>query len=307
MSLGKILLSSIAVSISAGALAENSDRFSYNFGLESSGTSILNFFDDEESNGISPYIGLQYGSDTGLNFSIRGSANLWYDTLEDFPLEESDIGIATNSDIRAYRQDSFSLDRLRAEYNFKVGQSIFGRVTAGLLQTQYAGIDAEAIYAPSTSAFALGVQVGQVAKRDTSEVFGIIEDSEVTTGHVTAYWDTGYPGFLVSASYGKYLAEDMGATIKASKRFNNGWELTGELTATEYYFDSDDSSYLVPKLTLQIPLGIVLAGNNKRYAFDKFGISSDTDAGRRLQTTGDLYDDIRGYNSNGYEARWGSF
>lgn len=307
MTLGKILISTIALSFCTNAIAEGTDRFDYNFGLESSGTGFLNFFDEEKPNGISPYIGLQYGNDTGLNFSMRASANLWYDNLEDFPLEASDIGIPTKSDIRAYRQDSFSLDRLRAEYNFKVGESVFGRVTAGLLQTQYAGVDAEAIYAPRTSAFALGVQVGQVTKRDPSEIFGMIKDSDITTGHVTAYWDTGYPGFLFSASYGKYLAGDMGTTITASKRFNNGWEITGELTATEHYFDNDDASYLVPKLTLHIPFGILLPGNEKRFAFNKFGIDSDTDAGRRLQTTGDLYGDIRGYSSNGYEARWGSF
>ena len=288
--------------ISTTLHAEDSRRFSFGMGLERSGSSIINLFNDEESSGISPYAEVQYGNPYGLDFGARASFNLWHDTLEDFPLEASDIDNPVYSDIRAYRQDAFTLDRLYARYSFKAGDAVFGRLTGGILQAQFMGTQLELLYAPEATPFAIGLDVAKVKKRDIEDPFKSA-DYEVTTGHITAHYDTGYPGFLVSASYGQYLAGDRGTTVTAAKRFNGDWEIRGELTATEHYFDTKDSDYLVPKITLYIPLGAV-GQEGTRFPFRRF-VSSKTDAGRSLTLHDGLYSSVRGYNSNGYKARWG--
>ncbi len=282
------------------------NRFRTSFGLERSGASVLGIFDEDQTGGISPYVQVNYGNRFGLDFIARGSLNLFYDDIEDQPIDPSDIGIPVRSDIRLYRDKAVTLDQLKVDYQFRSGPNLFGRVSAGLLETQYGGIDAEMIYAPEDYPFAIGAQIAHVTKRDHEDTFGF-SDYETTTGHITVYYDTFYPGWLLSASYGKYLAGDTGATLTAAKRFQNGWEIKGELTATEHYFDTEDSDFLSPKLTVYIPLGLVRPGNTSRFSYSEFGIGSDTDAGVKLRDSNSLYNDIRGWGSNGYEKRWGAF
>lgn len=272
----------------------------YSFGGDINVASVEN--DDGTSLRISPSIKAKYKTTFGLSVSTKLSMNL---NRSDAALKASDIGIAVRSDESLYRQDFFTLDRLSADYKFKLGKDIYGRISGGLMQAAYAGLEGEMLYAPSGSRFAVGGRVAQVTKRDPENYFGLGE-YKTTTGEVTGYWDTGYKGIELSASYGRFLAEDWGGSLKASRKFANGWEVAGSLTGSSYYQDSKDTRQLVPSISISIPLQWGWKGESSTVRSFPFG-NSKTDAAQKLDYAESLYSDVRNYDLSDYEMRWGAY
>lgn len=55
----------------------------------------------------------------------------------------------------------------------------------------------------------------------------------MTTGHLTAYWDTGWQDVLAKVSFGRYLAGDAGVTVDLSRVFGNGVKIGAYATKTD--------------------------------------------------------------------------
>lgn len=102
---------------------------------------------------------------------------------------------------------------------------------AGLLETMFAGVGGEYLYRPVGSRLAWGVDVNRVRQRDFKQDFSL-RDYEVTTGHATAYWDTGWHDLVAKLSLGQYLAGDRGATLDISRVFSNGVAMGAYATKT---------------------------------------------------------------------------
>lgn len=102
---------------------------------------------------------------------------------------------------------------------------------AGLLEYMYAGVGAEYLYRPVGSRLALGVDVNRVRQRAFEQDFGL-RDYEVSTGHATAYWDTGWHDVIAKLSLGQYLAGDRGVTVDISRVFGNGVTMGAYATKT---------------------------------------------------------------------------
>ena len=274
------------------------NSFSVSGGFSKEGS----FTDDQDPLLLIPSVTGKVQSTIGLSATAKMSLNIGD---KERVVEPSDIGVAIRSDSADYRRSGTTLDRLSADYKFKMGTSLYGRVSAGYLDTQFAGLDGEILYAPAQSPFAVGLQVAQVTKRAPDSYFDL-GDYKTTTGHITGYWDTGYQGIELSASYGRYLAEDWGNTFGVSKKFANGWEVAGKLTASEHFYDSQDTSYLVPEIQVQVPLKWGAPFDMKTKLPWTINNSS-TDAGRTLDTPNGLYDSVRDYDAADYTQRWGGF
>ncbi|MFY9479093.1 MAG: YjbH domain-containing protein [Aquabacterium sp.] len=102
---------------------------------------------------------------------------------------------------------------------------------AGLLETMYAGIGGEYLYRPVGSRLAVGLDVNRVRQRAFEQDFGL-RDYEVSTGHVSAYWDTGWQDVVAKISAGQYLAGDRGVTLDISRVFPNGVTMGAYATKT---------------------------------------------------------------------------
>ena len=76
-----------------------------------------------------------------------------------------------------------------------------------------------------------GIDVNKVRQRDFDQRFNFL-DYQVTTGHVTGYWQTGWKDVLAKVSYGQYLAGDRGYTVDVSKAFSNGVKMGAYFTRT---------------------------------------------------------------------------
>jgi hypothetical protein len=124
-----------------------------------------------------------------------------------------------------------TLPNLQLTHMGSVGGDHFYLGYAGLLETMYAGIGGEYLYRPVGSRLAVGVDVNRVRQRAFEQDFGL-RDYEVSTGHVTAYWDTGWHDVLAKVSAGQYLAGDKGVTLDISRVFPNGVAMGAYATKT---------------------------------------------------------------------------
>ena len=113
----------------------------------------------------------------------------------------------------------------------------FYSVYAGYLESMYGGVGGEWLYRPWRSPVAFGVDVNKVQQRNFNQFFGFDAAGSqtgyrVTTGHATAYWDTGWQSTTVKLSVGQYLAGDKGATLDLGKTFTNGVAVGAWVTKT---------------------------------------------------------------------------
>ena len=137
------------------------------------------------------------------------------------------------------------IDTLTAASYSKVADDIYARITAGYLEQMYAGISSEILYAPTQSNFAFGTEFNYLKPREYRQLLGFREiprlkvdkNGFIRTGYISGYWDTGYYNYLAQIDYGKFLASDLGQSIKLTRDFRNGWKVGGFFTLTDVSFD----------------------------------------------------------------------
>lgn len=133
----------------------------------------------------------------------------------------------------------------------------FYSVYGGYLESMYAGVGGEWLYRPFRSSLALGVDVNAVRQRDFDQKLGL-RDYSVKTGHMTAYWDTGWNDVLAVASVGQYLAGDKGGTLALEKRFSNGVTMGAYATKTNVSAAQFGEGSFDKGIYFTIPLAAVL-------------------------------------------------
>lgn len=133
-----------------------------------------------------------------------------------------------------YAQGDPAIERLTADYLFKMSPEVYGRLSAGNFETMFGGVSAEVLWKPVGRKLALGVELNYVKQRDFDQRFGF-QNYDVLTGHASAYFDLGR-GFEGQIDAGRYLAGDIGATFAVSRTFNNGWKVGGFVTLTDVPF-----------------------------------------------------------------------
>lgn len=134
--------------------------------------------------------------------------------------------------IREYLTSSkFKIPNLQLTHTGKIGQDQYYSVYGGLLESMYAGIGAEWLYRPWGSPLAIGVDINQVKQRGFDQDFSL-RSYQTTTGHITAYWNTGWNDIQINLSAGQYLAKDKGITLDVSRIFKNGVKIGTYATKT---------------------------------------------------------------------------
>lgn len=209
------------------------------------------------------------------------------------------------SDAAMYDTSGPVLQRLTADYVFKLSPAIYGRLSAGYLESHFAGISGEVLWQPTNQAWGLGVELNYVRQRAFESMFAL-QDYETVTGHMSLYWDTGWNGFEAQIDIGRYLAGDWGATFSLSRRFSNGWELAGYVTLTDVSFDDFGPGNFDKGISLTIPLDWTLPYESRsRTTIGLGGYGSD--GGARLNVSNRLYPIIRDYNTQDLYDNWGAY
>jgi len=229
-----------------------------------------------------------------------------YVGMTDAEILEDNHGVPrVRSDTRMYSGNSSPrVPELTLNWNAQPAPAIYTRVTVGLLETMYGGISTEVLWKPADSRLALGAEVNRVRKRDYRDPFEFL-DYEVTTGHVSAYYEFG-GGFVGQLDLGRYLAGDKGATLTLTREFANGWKVGAYATRTDLSAEEFGEGSFDKGITLEIPLAWALGTPTKRT------VSTDLqsllrDGGQRLRVKGRLYDTVRDGHATRLYDGWGRF
>lgn len=140
--------------------------------------------------------------------------------------------------MREYMTNSrLNLTSLQLTHFGELASNHYYSVYGGYLESMFAGVGGEWMYRPWHSPLAFGVDINRVQQRNFDQSFGFSNAGtqtgyQVTTGHASAYWDTGWRDTRVKISAGRYLAGDVGATFDVSKVFDNGVSMGVWLTKT---------------------------------------------------------------------------
>lgn len=181
-----------------------------------------------------------------------------------------------------------TVPQLQITHARALGDDLFAMGYAGLIETMYAGVGGELLYRPVDSRLALGVDINAVQQRDFTQGLSL-RDYRVNTGHVTAYWDTGWQNLLVKFSVGRYLAADVGATLDMSRVFDNGVSLGAYATKTNVSAAQFGEGSFDKGIYVNIPFDVMLPRSSSSSATLVYA-PLIRDGGARLGRQHGLYD-----------------
>lgn len=229
-----------------------------------------------------------------------------YLSLTDEQIAEGNNGVyRVRSDGRMYSgNDKPRVPQLTLNWNARPTSTVYTRVTVGLLENMYGGASAEALWKPVNSRLALGAEINRVRKRDYTNAFDFL-DYEVTTGHVSAYYEFG-GGFVGQLDVGRYLAGDDGATVTITREFASGWSVGAYATKTDLSSEEFGEGSFDKGVTVRIPLSFAVGTPSKRTIGGTIS-SLNRDGGQRLRVDGRLYDAVRDSHSTKMYDGWGRF
>ncbi|MBT9386722.1 YjbH domain-containing protein [Pseudooceanicola sp. CBS1P-1] len=209
------------------------------------------------------------------------------------------------SDAALYAKEStIQMNHLTAEYFYRPGRDLYGRVTAGYLEDMFAGVSTEVLWKPVSGPLALGAEINYVQQRDYDMGFGLM-DYKVATGHVSAYYDWGN-GYMTEVDAGRYLAGDWGATFSLDREFANGFRIGAFFTKTDVSAEDFGEGSFDKGIRFWIPLSRV-AGEPSMSGFGQTIRPLTRDGGQRLNIRNRLYDTVRDYHDPELQEDWGRF
>ncbi|AJE45432.1 YjbH domain-containing protein [Celeribacter indicus] len=209
------------------------------------------------------------------------------------------------SDAVSYAQESdFQIKQFLADYVFRPGPDLYGRVSAGYFETMFGGVSGELLWKPVDSPLALGAEVTYARQRDFDQMFGF-RDYDIVTGHASAYYDFGR-GYLGQIDVGRYLAGDYGATFSLDREFDNGFRLGAFFTLTDVSSDEFGEGSFDKGIRFSVPIDWI-SGTPSQAGFGTTIRPVQRDGGARIEMPNRLYELTRDGHANELEDRWGRF
>ncbi|WP_328823168.1 YjbH domain-containing protein [Sulfitobacter sediminilitoris] len=266
----------------------------------------LSFFDPDEP--LRAEAGAQFKASyrpaPGLTFSGKFRYPFAGNIEDSARVSDSAIEPVRTNAVLYARESELEINTLTAEYMFRPGKDLFGRVTAGYLEDMFGGVSAELLWYPVGSRLALGAEVNYARQRDFDMLFGF-QDYDVVTGHASAYYDFGN-GFQGQIDAGRYLAGDWGATIALDREFNNGFRVGGYFTLTDVSSDDFGEGSFDKGIRFEVPLSWV-TGRPSKTTLKQTIRPIQRDGGARLNVDNRLHRFVRDYRGQELRDGWGRY
>jgi len=186
------------------------------------------------------------------------------------------LSIPVRTDIADYMKNKALFERfLFNQVDRLPATSVYTRITAGLLETQYAGLDLEAAMPVLGGRLLLGLSGSVVKKRDPNNPLLLATDT-VKDYYKTAFFNTrlNFPktDIAVDVKYGMFLAGDKGARITLSKVIN-GVTLSAwySVTDTSIFSDNINNGYHDKGIFVSVPIRL-FTGRESRAVYGQ-GVS----------------------------------
>jgi hypothetical protein len=182
---------------------------------------------------------------------------------------------AVRSDVALYQQNKESLGALMFQQIEKFPWQIHARVAAGILEVQFAGIDAEVARPFFGGRLMLGISGSIVKKRDPDRALGL-KENDFKDRYETAFFNTrlNLPEVegAIDLKMGQFLAGDRGTVVTLSKFFNgvvlSAWY---SQTDTDIFSDPFNRGYHDKGISVTVPLRL-FSGTDSKTVYG-FGIS----------------------------------
>jgi len=212
------------------------------------------------------------------------------------------LSIPVRSDLVDYKEKNVVLNRLMYDQIKKLTPSLYGRFSAGLLEIQYAGFDAEFALPLFNGRIYTGVSGSAVKKRDPDNMLKLKTD-DVKDIYSTAFFNIRLnipeTDMAVDVNAGRFLAGDNGVRLTVSKLINGvkiwAWY---SVTDTSVFGDDFNRGYNDKGFGVSIPLRL-FKGTDSRTSYD-YALSPWTrDTGQDIDHFNSLFDFI-GRNTNIY-------
>jgi hypothetical protein len=194
------------------------------------------------------------------------------------------------SDINEYFEHGASgIETLMMGYRTRIAPDVFVLAKAGILEDMFTGAGGQVLWRPDQSRFAVGIDIYQVWQRGFDRLFDL-QKYNVTTGHISVYYQSPWYGMNVAVHAGRYLAGDYGATFELTRRFESGVELGAFATFTNVPFSKFGEGSFDKGIILRMPLEWAVPIHTTK-DFDLTVRSLSRDGGARLKHDDQLYDD----------------
>ncbi|MEM6781248.1 MAG: YjbH domain-containing protein [Pseudomonadota bacterium] len=214
--------------------------------------------------------------------------------------------LPVRSDVNLFTDETFSLDRSYMSWFKTIDTDIHTSLSFGLLEEMYAGFGGEILYRPFGKTYGFGAEAWQAFKRDPTQKFNLgLNGDRILSGHLNAFYEVPNATLTVHAQIGRYLAEDIGATIALEKRFNNGSKIKGFVTTTDKAdFDVFGSqTHLYSGLNFSVPIGNVkYLGKGSEIRLNATPLGRDS--GQKIDKPVSLYDVTEPLSYRGITQHW---
>ncbi len=225
--------------------------------------------------------------------------------LADTPADNSGGLPPVRTNFPSYLTDGDpGMEYLTAAVFVRPAADIYARATVGYLESMFGGVSGEVLWKPVDSRLGLGAELNRVRQRDFDRRFGF-QDYEVTTGHLSAYYDFG-TGIYGQIDAGRYLAGDAGATFTLAREFNNGWQVSAFATFTDASAEEFGEGSFDKGIVLRIPTSWV-AGQADRSSFNLDLRPIQRNGGARVIVGDRLYPKVRDFHRTGVDDSFGRF
>jgi hypothetical protein len=247
-----------------------------------------------------------------LGISVWASHNPWKGAtviaaLEGYPVNNisstnEPLSIPVRSDIVLYKKEKVALGRLMFDQIYKTKHELYGKFSAGYLEVQYGGLDAEIAKPFLAGSFLLGLSGSIVKKRDPDKPFKFKDDDVkdfYTTAFVNSRINIPEKDIAIDIKAGRFLAGDNGVRFTISK-FINGVILKAWYTVTDTsdFTDAYNKGYSDKGISISIPLRL-FTGTDSRTVYNYSLTPWTRDTGQDIDHFGNIFDFI-GRNSKIY-------
>jgi hypothetical protein len=170
------------------------------------------------------------------------------------------------SDIVLYKEKNITLARLMFDQVYKASDEFYGRITAGYLELQYAGLYGEVAKSLMKGRILLGLGGSAVRKRDPDNPFKLSDD--YTQIYKTAFLNSrlNIPEYelALDVKAGRFLGGDKGARFSVSK-FINGVTISAwySVTDTSGFKDPENRGYHDKGIAIVIPIRLFKGTDSK--------------------------------------------
>jgi hypothetical protein len=205
------------------------------------------------------------------------------------------LSIPVRSDIVPYKEKKLALTRLMFDQIQKLTPQLYGKISGGILEIQYAGLDAEIALPLFEGRILTGLSGSAVKKRDPDNMLKL-KSADVKDIYSTAFLNMRLnipeTDMAIDVKAGRFLAGDKGVRITVSKLINGvkiwAWF---SVTDTSVFGDDFNRGYSDRGIGVSIPLRL-FKGTDTRTSYDYVLSPWTRDTGQDIDHFRTLFDFI---------------